>query len=51
MAERWFSQEELEEMSRPTMDRAIEAIERGDTEAAKALCEEMKQRMAACCTT
>ena len=35
-------QEELEEMSRPTMDRAIEAIERGDVEAAKALCEEMK---------
>ena len=29
-------------MSRPTMDRAIEAIDRGDLEAAKALCEEMK---------
>ena len=29
-------------MSRPTMDRAIEAIERGDLEAARALCEEMK---------
>ncbi len=42
MAERWFSQEELAEMSRPTMDRAIEAIDRGDPEAAKALCEEMK---------
>ena len=42
MAERWFSEEELEEMSRPTMDRAIEAIDRGDLEAAKALCEEMK---------
>jgi GNAT superfamily N-acetyltransferase len=25
MAERWFSEEELEQMSRPTMDRAIEA--------------------------
>ena len=42
MADRWFSEDELEEMSRPTMDRAIEAIERGDLEAAKALCEEMK---------
>src|SRR3954454_22170811 len=43
MAERWFSDDELEEMSRPTMDRAIEAIDRGDTEAAKRLCEEMKR--------
>ena len=42
VAERWFSQHELDEMSRPTMDRAIEAIERGDLEAAKELCEEMK---------
>src|SRR5919197_33453 len=42
MAERWFSDEELEEMSRPTMDRAIEAIESGDLEQAKALCEAMK---------
>ncbi len=42
MAERWFSDEELEEMSRPTMDRAIEAIEAGDLEQAKALCEAMK---------
>ena len=42
MAERWFSEEELEEMSRPTMDRAIEAIEAGDLEQAKALCEAMK---------
>ena len=32
MAERWFSDEELTEMSRPTMDRAIEAIEAGDLE-------------------
>ena len=29
-------------MSRPTMERAIEAIERGDPEQAKALCEAMK---------
>ena len=42
MAERWFSEEELGEMSRPTMDRAIEAIEAGDLEQAKALCEAMK---------
>jgi hypothetical protein len=39
---RWFSEEELGEMSRPTMDRAIEAIDRGDAETAKRLCEEMK---------
>ena len=42
MAERWFSEEELEQMSRPTMDRAIEALDRGDIDAARALCEEMK---------
>ena len=34
--ERWFSDDELGEMSRPTMDRAIEAIERGDAETAEA---------------
>ncbi len=28
MPERWFSDEELTEMSRPTMDRAIEALDR-----------------------
>jgi hypothetical protein len=39
MAERWFSDEELSEMSRPTMELAAEAIERGDAEQAKALCE------------
>ena len=42
MGERWFCDEELGEMSRPTMERAIEAIERGDSEEAKRLCEEMK---------
>ena len=42
MGERWFSDEELEQLSRPTMDRAIEAIESGDLERAKQLCEEMK---------
>ena len=42
MGERWFSDSELGEMSRPTMDRAIEAIEAGDAGEAKRLCEEMK---------
>src|SRR5262245_25686029 len=42
MADRWFSDDELAEMARPTMDRAIEAIERGDAEEAKRLCEAMK---------
>ena len=38
MAERWFTDEELREMSRPTMDRAIEALDRGDPDKARALC-------------
>ena len=42
MSERWFSEQELGEMSRPTMERAIEAIEGGDLERAKQLCEAMK---------
>ncbi len=42
MGERWFTDEELHEMSRPTMDRAIEAIDRGDLDEARALCEAMK---------
>src|SRR5438105_7076336 len=42
MGERWFSDEELTELSRPTMDRAIEALDRGDVEEARALCEAMK---------
>ena len=42
MSERWFTEDELSEMSRPTMDRAIEAIDRGDGEEAKRLCESMK---------
>src|SRR3954462_6590085 len=40
--ERWFTPDELMQMSRPTMDRAIEAIDAGDTETARRLCEEMK---------
>src|SRR5437764_14240997 len=42
MGERWFSDEELTELSRPTMDRAIDALDRGDVEEARALCEAMK---------
>ena len=42
MSERWFSEEELAEMSRPTMERAIEAIDAGEPEQAKELCEAMK---------
>jgi hypothetical protein len=38
----WFTDQELEAMARPTMDRAIEALERGDAEEARRLCEEMK---------
>jgi hypothetical protein len=41
-AERWFSERELVEMSRPTMDRAIDAIKAGDDELALELCEAMK---------
>jgi hypothetical protein len=42
MSERWFTEEELTEMSRPTMDRAIDAIDAGDLDAARQRCEEMK---------
>src|SRR3954452_23853943 len=42
MGERWFSDAELEQLSRPTMDRAIEAIDAGDGEEAKRRCEAMK---------
>src|SRR2546423_11382146 len=42
MGERWFSEDELEQMSRPTMDRAIDALDRGDVDEARELCEEMK---------
>ena len=40
--ERWFSPHELAEMSRPTMDRAIEALDRGDVDEARQLCEAMR---------
>jgi hypothetical protein len=42
MAERWFSDEELDEMARPTMQRAIEALAGGEADQAARLCEEMK---------
>jgi hypothetical protein len=42
MSERWFSEQELQDMTRPTMDRAIEALDHGDLQRARELCEEMK---------
>jgi hypothetical protein len=42
MSERWFNPGELEQMSRPTMDRAIEALDSGSLADARQLCEEMK---------
>jgi hypothetical protein len=42
MSERWFSDEQLDAMSRPTMDRAIAALEAGDVEGARAACEAMR---------
>src|SRR5436190_10722 len=42
MTDRWFTDDELSELSRPTMDRAIEALDAGDVETARSLCEEMK---------
>jgi hypothetical protein len=42
MAERWFTDDELRKLSRPTMDRAIEALDGGDLDDARRLCEEMK---------
>ena len=38
MAERWFSEQELTEMARPMMERAVEAIDAGDYDAARAIC-------------
>lgn len=42
MPDRWFEPEELTQLSRPTMDRAIEAIDAGDLQEARRLCGEMK---------
>ena len=40
MADRWFEEDELREMARPTMERVVEAIDSGDLEGAKRLCRE-----------
>ena len=40
--DRWFTTDELQDMATPTMDRAIAALDAGDTETARRLCEEMK---------
>lgn len=40
--ERWFDPHELAELSRPTMDRAIEAIDSGSCDVAKKLCNDMR---------
>jgi hypothetical protein len=42
MADRWFSEDELREMSRPTMERAIEALDAGDVSGARALCDQAR---------
>lgn len=42
MTERWFSEHELTQLSRPTMDRAIEALDAGDLDEARRLCGEMR---------
>ena len=42
MTDRWFSEHELAQLSRPTMDRAREAIDAGDLDEARRLCAEMK---------
>ena len=42
MTDRWFTDEQLRELSRPTMDRAIEAIDAGELAEARRLCNEMK---------
>ncbi len=40
--DRWFSEEQLREMSRPTMDRVIEKIQTGEYDEAIHLCDDMK---------
>jgi hypothetical protein len=40
MGDRWFEEDELREMSRPTMERIVEAIDAGDLEGAKRLARE-----------
>lgn len=40
MSERWFDDEELRDMARPTMERIVEAIDAGDLDGAKRLARE-----------
>ena len=40
MGERWFEEDELREMARPTMERIVEAIDAGDLDGAKRLARE-----------
>jgi hypothetical protein len=42
MTDRWFSEHEFDQLSRPTMDRALEALDAGEMEEARRLCTEMK---------
>jgi hypothetical protein len=42
MSERWFSDDQLEAMAKPTMDRAIAALDAGDVDGARAACEAMR---------
>ncbi len=41
-SDRWFAPQVLAEMSRPTMDRAIDAIQKGDLDEAVRLCDSMR---------
>lgn len=43
MSDRWFSDEQLQTMARPTMDRALDALDAGDIDAARQACQEMKR--------
>jgi hypothetical protein len=40
--ERWFTDEELTDMARPTMDRLVEALDEGDVDEARRLANAMK---------
>ncbi|HEX8206018.1 MAG TPA: hypothetical protein VF587_08175 [Solirubrobacteraceae bacterium] len=40
MGDRWFEEEELRDMARPTMERIVEAVDAGDLEEAKRLARE-----------
>jgi hypothetical protein len=42
MSERWFTDDQLDAMAQPTMDRAIAALDAGDVDAARAACEAMR---------